>query len=61
MVYLPPAFTEKRPEVLLEHIEGYEFGLLVSQCGATLAAGGPNGTVASHCEVVYGRPFGSSC
>jgi predicted FMN-binding regulatory protein PaiB len=25
MIYLPPAFTERRPEVLLEHIERYEF------------------------------------
>jgi predicted FMN-binding regulatory protein PaiB len=25
VVYLPPAFTERRPEVLLEHTERYEF------------------------------------
>jgi transcriptional regulator len=30
VVYLPPAFTETRPEILIEHIERYEFGLLVS-------------------------------
>jgi len=30
VVYLPPAFTEARTEVLIEHIERYEFGLLVS-------------------------------
>ncbi len=30
MVYLPPAFTETRPEVLLAHIERHDFGLLVS-------------------------------
>ena len=30
MVYLPPAFTETRTEVLIEHIERHEFGLLVS-------------------------------
>ena len=30
MVYLPPAFTETRTELLIEHIERYEFGLLVS-------------------------------
>jgi len=40
MVYLPPAFTETRPEVLLEHIERYDFGLLISQ--------GSSGMVASH-------------
>jgi transcriptional regulator len=40
MVYLPPAFTETRPHVLLEHIERHDFGLLVSH-GAT-------GLVASH-------------
>jgi transcriptional regulator len=38
MVYLPPPFTEKRPEVLLEHIERYDFGLLVSQGSAGLVA-----------------------
>jgi transcriptional regulator len=31
LVYLPPVFTESRPEVLLDHIERYDFGLLVSQ------------------------------
>src|SRR5438552_5084666 len=40
MVYLPPAFTETRPAVLLGHLEQYDFGLLVSH-GAT-------GLVASH-------------
>jgi transcriptional regulator len=40
MVYLPPVFTEARPEVLREHIERHDFGLLVSQ--------GPAGLVASH-------------
>jgi transcriptional regulator len=38
MVYLPPAFTEKRPEVLTEHIEQYDFGLLVSHGSAGLVA-----------------------
>jgi transcriptional regulator len=38
MVYLPPAFTEARPEVLVEHIERYDFGLLVSHGGAGLVA-----------------------
>ena len=30
MVYLPPAFTETGTERLIEHIERYEFGMLVS-------------------------------
>ncbi|MGE0258338.1 MAG: FMN-binding negative transcriptional regulator [Alphaproteobacteria bacterium] len=30
MVYLPPAFAENDPEVLVSHIEDHEFGLLVS-------------------------------
>ena len=30
MVYLPPAFTETRTEVLIEHIERHEFALVVS-------------------------------
>ena len=34
MVYLPPAFTETRTEILIAHIERHEFGLLVSH-GAT--------------------------
>ena len=31
MVYLPPAFSETRTEVLIEHIERHEFGLLLSR------------------------------
>ena len=38
MVYLPPAFTETREEVLLEHIERHDFGLLVTQGTAGLIA-----------------------
>jgi transcriptional regulator len=38
MVYLPPAFTEKRPEILIGHIERYDFGLLVSHGAAGLVA-----------------------
>jgi transcriptional regulator len=30
VVYLPPLFTETRTELLIEHIERHEFGLLVS-------------------------------
>jgi len=40
VVYLPPAFTETRPAVLVAHIERHDFGLLVSH--------GPAGLVASH-------------
>jgi transcriptional regulator len=40
MVYLPPAFAEARPEVLVEHIERYDFGLLISH--------GSDGLIASH-------------
>jgi transcriptional regulator len=38
MVYLPPAFTESRSHVLIEHIERFDFGLLVSHGGAGLMA-----------------------
>jgi transcriptional regulator len=37
VVYLPPHFTETREEVLLDHIERHDFGLLVTQ-GAELIA-----------------------
>jgi transcriptional regulator len=40
MVYLPPAFTERRRDVLIAHVERHDFGLLVSH--------GPNGLVAGH-------------
>ena len=39
MVYLPPAFTETRTEVLIEHIERHEFGLLVSHDPTELNGG----------------------
>ncbi|HEV2337170.1 MAG TPA: FMN-binding negative transcriptional regulator [Stellaceae bacterium] len=38
MVYLPPAFSETRNEVLLAHIERHEFGTLVSHGEAGLVA-----------------------
>jgi len=38
LVYLPPAFTEARPEVLVAHIERHDFGLLVSHDAAGLVA-----------------------
>src|SRR5438270_183961 len=47
MVYLPPPFTERRPEVLLEHIERYDFGLLVTH--------GAEGLVASHIPFLIER------
>ena len=47
MVYLPPAFTETRHEVLIEHIERYDFGLLVSH--------GEDGIVASHVPFLIDR------
>jgi transcriptional regulator len=34
MVYLPPAFTETREEVLAAHIERHDFGLLVTHGAA---------------------------
>jgi transcriptional regulator len=47
MVYLPPAFTEKRPEMLLQHIERHDFGLLVTH--------GAEGLVASHIPFLIER------
>ena len=47
MVYLPPAFTESRPEVLVEHIERYDFGLLVSH--------GDDGIIASRVPFLIAR------
>jgi len=38
VVYLPPAFTETRTEVLIAHIERHEFGLLVSHGNEGLIA-----------------------
>ena len=50
MVYLPPAFTEKRPDVLMNHIQQYDFGLLVSH--------GAAGLVASHIPFLVERRDG---
>jgi transcriptional regulator len=47
VVYLPPAFTEARPEVLIAHIERHDFGLLISH--------GPAGLVASHIPFLIER------
>jgi transcriptional regulator len=38
VVYLPPAFTETRPAVLVAHIERHNFGLLTSHGAAGLVA-----------------------
>ena len=38
MVYLPPAFTETREEILVAHVEQHDFGLLVTQGEAGLIA-----------------------
>ena len=38
MVYLPPAFTETREEILVAHIERHDFGLVVTQGSAGLIA-----------------------
>ena len=47
MVYLPPVFTEARPEILVAHIEEHNFGLLISH--------GTEGLVASHIPFVVER------
>lgn len=47
MVYLPPAFTESRDEVLIEHIERYDFGLLVTH--------GEHGMIASQIPFLVER------
>jgi transcriptional regulator len=38
MVYLPPHFTETREEVLLAHIERYDFALLITQGSGLIAS-----------------------
>jgi transcriptional regulator len=38
LVYLPPAFAETRPAVLVAHIEQHDFGLLLSHGAAGLTA-----------------------
>ena len=44
MVYLPPHFTEARPEVLAAHLERHDFALIVSH--------GHGGLIASHVPVM---------
>jgi transcriptional regulator len=44
LVYLPPHFTETRPEVLAAHLERHDFALLVSH--------GKAGLIASHIPVM---------
>ena len=50
MVYLPPAFSETRTELLIEHIERHEFGLLVSH--------GDEGMIASQIPFLVERRDG---
>jgi len=50
VVYLPPAFTETRPAVLVAHIEQHDFGLLDSH--------GAAGLVASHIPFLVERRDG---
>jgi len=50
VVYLPPAFTETRTELLIAHIERYEFGLLVSH--------GDTGMIASQIPFLVERRDG---
>jgi transcriptional regulator len=50
VVYLPPAFTEARSEVLIAHIEHHDFGLLVSH--------GSDGLVASQIPFLVARRDG---
>ena len=47
MVYLPPVFTETRPEILIAHIERYDFGLLISH--------GEHGLVSSYVPFLVER------
>ena len=47
MVYLPPAFTEALPEILIAHIQRYDFALLVSH--------GARGIVSSHVPFLVER------
>jgi transcriptional regulator len=47
MVYLPPAFAEVRPKVLLQHIDQHDFGLLISH--------GADGLIASHIPFLIER------
>ena len=53
MVYLPPAFTETRTEVLTAHIERHDFGLLVSH--------GTQGIVASQIPFLLDQRDGGLC
>jgi transcriptional regulator len=53
VVYLPPLFSETRTEVLLDHIEQHDFGLLLSH--------GPDGLVASQIPFLLERRDGTLC
>ena len=51
MVYLPPAFTENREDVLAAHIERHDFGLLVTH--------GASGVIASQIPFLTERRGGT--
>jgi transcriptional regulator len=51
VVYLPPVFAEARSDVLIAHVERYDFGLLVSQ--------GETGPTASHVPFLVERRDGA--
>jgi transcriptional regulator len=53
MVYLPPAFTETRREILIGHIERYEFGLLVTTGGQGMVASHVPFLVERRAEAIY--------
>jgi transcriptional regulator len=50
LVYLPPHFTETRDEVIVAHIERYDFALLVTH--------GAGETIASQIPILYERRDG---
>jgi transcriptional regulator len=52
MVYLPPVFTETRPEVLVTHIERYDFGMVVTHGAQGLIASQIPLLVEQHGEAV---------
>ena len=53
MVYLPPAFTESRPAILVSHIEKHNFGMLVSHGAAGLVASHIPFLVECHADKVH--------
>jgi len=58
VVYLPPLFTETRTEVLVEHIERHDFGLLISHGAQGLDGGLDGELIASHIPFLVERRAG---